>query len=195
MIDFLDGIIAEKSPARAVVEVGGVGYEVFVSLNGYSRLPDVGHRCRLLIHDYIREDQHVLFGFITAAERRMFALLLSVTGIGPKVAISIMSGLSARELSNAITGGDTARLSSISGVGRKTAARLVVELRDKLSDAESSSLVGGVQLGDQRSRDAARALTALGYKPAEAQKMAAAANVELPPDGTVEHIIRKALRR
>lgn len=195
MIDFLDGIIDDKSPTRVVLNVGGVGYEIFISLNCHAHLPDAGSPCRLLVHDHIREDQHVLFGFMTAEERRLFGLLLGVTGIGPKIAIRVMSGLSTSELSNAISGGDTARLSSISGVGRKTAERLVVELRDKLTGSDSLTTASGVPIGDSRLQYAARALMALGYKSAQAQKMVAAASVGLPADGTVEHLIRKALRR
>lgn len=194
MIDFLEGCLAEKSPTRVVMDLAGVGYEVFVSLNSYARLPAVGERCRVWVHDYVREDQHLLYGFATQAERRVFGLLLGVNGIGPRIAMSALSGLAATELAAAIAAGDTARLSSISGIGRKIADRLVVELRDKIGHP---GLPGGAAAlpGDQRVQDAARALAALGYKPADAQKMAAAAAVRLPAEGTVEEIIRQALRR
>jgi Holliday junction DNA helicase RuvA len=194
MIDFLDGCLAEKSPTRVVLELGGVGYEVFVSLTSYARLPDVGARCRVWVHDYVREDQHLLYGFATQAERRMFGLLLGVTGIGPRTAMSALSGLAATELATAIANGDTARLSSISGIGRKTADRLVVELREKISQPGLPGDVAALT-DDRRVQDAARALVALGYKTAEAQKMAAAAAARLPPEGTVEDIIRQSLRR
>ena len=193
MIDFLDGILAEKKPTRIVLEIAGVGYEVFVSLNGYARLPAVGQRCRVWTHDHIREDQHLLYGFVTQAERRMFGLLLGVTGIGPRIAMSALSGLAVSELAAAIAAGDTTRLSSISGIGRKIAERLVVELRDKMDQAEFPG--GALAPGDQRAQDAAQALVALGYKPAEAQKMAAAVCARLPEGGSVEDIIRQALRR
>lgn len=183
----------KKKPTRIVLEIAGVGYEVFVSLNGYARLPAVGQRCRVWTHDHIREDQHLLYGFVTPAERRMFGLLLGVTGIGPRIAMSALSGLAVSELAAAIAAGDTTRLSSISGIGRKIAERLVVELRDKMDQTEFPG--GALAPGDQRAQDAAQALVALGYKPAEAQKMAAAVCARLPEGGSVEDIIRQALRR
>ncbi len=194
MIDFLEGCLAEKAPTRIVLELAGVGYEVFISLNSYARLPATGERCRVWVHDYVREDQHLLYGFATQAERRIFGLLLGVAGIGPRIAMSALSGLAAPELAAAIAAGDTARLSSISGIGRKIADRLVVELRDKINQAGLPCDEMAIP-GDPRSQDAARALAALGYKPAEARKMAAAAAARLPADGTVEAIIRQALRR
>ncbi len=194
MIDFLEGSLAEKSPTRVVLDLAGVGYEVFISLNSYARLPAAGECCRVWVHDYVREDQHLLYGFATPAERRLFGLLLGVTGIGPRTAMSALSGLAATELSSAIAAGDTARLSSISGIGRKIADRMVVELRDKIKHPGLPDGAAALP-GDQRVQDAARALAALGYKPADAQKMAAAAAGRLPAEGTVEEIIRQALRR
>ena len=112
MIAFLDGEIDNKQPTRLLLNVGGVGYEVLIPLSSYDRLGKIGDRCRILIHDHIREDQHVLFGFMSESERKMFTLLLSISGIGPKLALSALSGMSVRELKIAIVDGDIKRISS-----------------------------------------------------------------------------------
>ncbi|MFH1475980.1 MAG: Holliday junction branch migration protein RuvA [Verrucomicrobiota bacterium] len=198
MIAFLEGILVAKTPTRVVLDIGGVGYEVFVPLSSFDRLGAPLQTCRLLICDYIREDQHSLFGFVSEAERRLFILLMSVSGIGPKLALSVLSSLTVREITGAIALGDIKRLSGVTGIGRKIAERMVVELRDKLSAAEGLSTVApdGVDLGgDQRLRDAVLALISLGYKQADAQKMAAAAMAGGKPDLSVEDIVRKALTR
>ncbi len=196
MITFLEGLLVSKAPGRAVLNVGGVGYEVFIPLSSFDRLGPEGRPCRLLVYDYIREDQHSLFGFVSEAERRLFVLLLGVSGIGPRLAMTVLSGLSARDLVAAVGAGDVQRLSSITGIGKKTAERLVVELRDKLSAGEVLEAAAPASPGgDRRLRDAVLALVSLGYKQAEAQTMAAAALGGGPPDITVEAIVRKALTR
>jgi Holliday junction DNA helicase RuvA len=199
LITFLQGVLVEKEPTRAVLDVGGVGYEVLIPLSTYDRLPSKGQPCRLLTHDHVREDAHVLFGFAADAERRMFELLMSVNGIGPKLALSALSGLSVRELKVAVAEGDVKRLTSISGVGKKTAERMVVELRHRISDAEAlEALAGGEARSpeDLRLRDAALALIALGYKQSEARQMIRDAVGDEPAAGlTVEDLIRKALAR
>ena len=197
MITFLEGVLEEKQPTRAVLNVGGVGYEVFIPLSSYDRLPRAGERCRLLIHDHIREDAHLLFGFGAEDERRMFALLLGVSGVGPKLALSALSSLSVRDLKTAVVEGDVRRLSSISGVGKKTAERLAVELRHKIGAAEAFEAVAGEEETTEATaalRDAAMALVSLGYKQEEARKMVRAAckDGETP---SVEEVIRKALSR
>jgi len=131
MIHFLEGILEEKEPGRLVLALQGVGYEVFIPLSTYERLPGIGQTLRLYIYDCVCEDDHSLFGFLTRAERALFAQLLGVTGIGPKLAMSLLSGLSPQELTGAIRSGDAGRLSRVRGVGRKTAERLIVELKDK----------------------------------------------------------------
>lgn len=197
MITFLEGIIEDKQPTHLVLNVGGVGYEVIISLNSYDRLPAAGQTTRVLIHDHIREDAHVLFGFMTEDERRVFTLLLSVSGIGPKTALSVLSGMSVRELKVAIKDADVKRLSSISGIGKKTAERMVVELRDKFSAGEilaSSSTGQMLTDSDVRLRDAVLALVSLGYKRSEAQDMVLTASAQ--PGMTaadVEALVRKAL--
>jgi Holliday junction DNA helicase RuvA len=197
MITFLNGRVVEKQPTRAVLDVGGVGYELFIPLSSFDRLPAVGDLCRVLTHDHIREDAHVLFGFISEGERRMFELLLSVGGVGPKTALAALSGLSVRELKAAIAQGDVKRLTSISGVGRKIAERMIVDLRDKLSKGEALEAVAGVQELDEsdiKLRDAVMALISLGYKQVEARKMVA--DIVADKDGarlTVGEIVKKAL--
>jgi Holliday junction DNA helicase RuvA len=196
MITFLEGILVEKQPTRAVLNVAGVGYEVTISLATYDRLPDENTGCRILTHDHIREDVHDLYGFITEDERGLFRLLLGVSGIGPKTAMAVLSGLSVRELKAAIVERDIKRLSSISGIGKKTAERLVVELKDKFSAGEALEAVSGtaeLKPGDLKLRDALMALISLGYKQADAQKMIKDAAAVLDKEASVEDLVRKSL--
>lgn len=195
MISFLEGVLVEKDPTHVVLNVGGVGYQVFIPLSSYDRLPAPGQPCRVLTYYHVREDGHALYGFTTEEERQMFLKLLFVSGIGPKLAITALSGLSLRELKAAIIQRDVKRLSSISGIGRKTAERIIVELSDKISAGEGMEATAGgkASVEDQRLRDAILALIALDYKQAEAQKMVQTALGRLPPDASVEDIVRKAL--
>ena len=197
MIAYIKGILVEKQPACAVVEAGNVGYEVFIPLSTFDRLTPVNSPCQLLTHEHVREDIHQLFGFLSEAERRMFLHLMDVSGIGPKLALSALSGMSVRDLTLAIVDGDIKRLSQISGIGRKTAERMVVELRDRLDkadvlDARAGSVPARVET--VRSRDAVMALIALGHKEAAARKMVA--DIMTPAGDTslsVEEIVRRAL--
>lgn len=197
MITFLEGIIEDKQPTHVVLNVGGVGYEVIISLSSYDRLPGFGEKVRLLTHDHIREDAHQLFGFITADERRVFSLLLGVSGIGPKIALSALSGMTVRELKVAIKDGDIKRLSAISGIGKKTAERMIVELRDKFGDGEILAAVAGGRPeleSDIKLRDAVLALISLGYKRTEAQELVVRVVRQPEMSGAdVEAIVRKAL--
>ncbi len=194
MIAYLNGTIAEKHPTRLIVEVSGVGYEVFIPLSSYDRLPAAGDSCMILTHHHVREDAQVLFGFMTDSERAMFRLLLGTTGVGPKLALSALSGLSVKDLKAAIVTGDTKCLSSISGIGKKVAERLVVELKDKISDGEAfEALSGGEEEGDALSRDAVLALVALGYKQEQARKMVMDAAKAGKDATTVEDLVRRAL--
>ena len=144
MIVFLDGVLEEKEPTRVVVAVGGVGYEAAIPLSSYDRLPGIGQRVRLLVVPVVREDAHLLYGFTSAEERDAFRLLTSVNGIGPKLGLAVLSGLSVRDLKAAVAAGDVKRLGGISGIGKKTAERLVLEMRDKLGKAElTEALAGG----------------------------------------------------
>lgn len=197
MISFLHGTLEEKQPTHAILNVGGVGYEVIIPLSSYDRLPKAGELCRILVYDHVREDSHQLFGFMTEAERKLFVMLMTVTGIGPKIALSALSGMSVRELKAAIAQRDAKRLSSISGVGKKTAERMIVDLRDKLEPAEALEAVSGTGApveSDVKLRDAVLALISLGYKRAEAQDMASRVMARADSgDLSVEAIVRHAL--
>lgn len=197
MITFLEGIIEEREPTHVVLNVGGVGYEVVISLNSYDRLPALGETVRLLTHDHIREDEHRLFGFVTAEERRVFSLLLGVSGIGPKIALSALSGMTVREIKVAIRDRDVKRLSSISGIGKKTAERMVLELRDKFSEGEvlAATITGSPDSESNiKMRDAILALISLGYKRVDAQDLVLRV-INLPnmANASVEDIVRKSL--
>ena len=196
MITFVQGMLVEKQPTRVVVEAGGIGYEIFIPLSSYDKLPVTGTACRLLSYDHVREDQRVLYGFHTEAERSMFELLLGVTGIGPKIALGILSGISLRELASAIGAGDIGRLGSVPGIGRKKAERIVVELREKIGATEG--LAGG-QAGaaatpeDTNIRDAMLALVSLGYKQNEAAAMVRKVVGQGGKPGDVEELVRRSL--
>ena len=198
MITFVEGTLVEKDPTRVVVNVGGVGYEFFIPLSSYDRLPPANAACRLLTYDHVREDIHALYGFLTDDERRMFLLLLGISGIGPKTALTALSGMSVRDIKAAIAQADVKRLSSISGIGRKTAERIVVELKDKLGAGEAMEAIAAGEeptAENMRMRDAILALISLGYKQAEAQKLVRAVVLKAGPDATVEELVRKALAR
>lgn len=197
MITFLEGVIEEKQPTSVVMNVAGVGYEVFIPLSSYDRLPGVSESCRILIYDYVREDTHQLFGFMTREERRMFLLLIGISGIGPKLALSALSGLTVRELTAAIAEADVKRISSISGIGKKTAERVVVDLKDRIGKGEAlEAIAGAEELPEDatKMRDAVLALISLGYKQGAARKMVAAAvRGGKSNDMSVEDIIKQAL--
>lgn len=193
MIAFVEGILVVKSPTRIVLDVHGVGYEVLIPLSSYDRLPAPDQTCRILTHHHVREDAHVLFGFITEAERELFVRLLAVNGVGPKLALSALSSLSVRDFKRAVLERDVKRLSSISGVGKKTAERLVVELSDKFGEGEAIEALAG-ETGkpvNQNARDAMMALIALGYKQMDAAKMVG--RVQADEAATVEDVVRRAL--
>jgi Holliday junction DNA helicase RuvA len=198
MITFVHGELVEKQPTRAVVDVGGVGYEVLIPLSSFDRLPAVGEHCRILTVDHVREDSHQLFGFVSETERDMFVLLMGITGIGPKLALSALSGLSVRDIKAAVVDGDVKRISSISGVGKKMAERIVVELRHKLSAGDALEAVAGFsEDGEVRAdlRDAVLALVALGYKQDDARKMVTRVAANHPEATDVEVIIKKAISK
>jgi Holliday junction DNA helicase RuvA len=196
MIVFLDGVLEEKGPTRVVVNVSGVGYEASIPLSSYDRLPEIGKRVRLLTVPVVREDAHLLFGFMSGEERETFLLLTSVNGIGPKLGLAVLSGLAVRDLKAAIAQGDVKRLSGISGIGKKTAERLILELRDKLGKGDlMASIAGGSEPGPKgaKLRDALLALISLGHKQADAQRMVRDIAAEVTPDMPLEDILRKVL--
>jgi Holliday junction DNA helicase RuvA len=189
VIGSLAGILAAKEPPRLLVEVQGVGYEVEVPMSTYLGLPAVGAGVRLRIHHVLREDASLLFGFATEAERELFRALLKVNGVGPKVALAILSGTSAEAFRSAIATDDAASLTRIPGVGRKTAERLVVEMRDHFKDVPT--LPGGAPVPLAPREEALHALLALGYRLPEAQRMLE----KVATDGaTTEDLIRAALQ-
>lgn len=188
MIGSLGGVIAEKEPPRLLLETQGVGYEVEVPMSTYLSLPPIGSSVRLRIHHVVREDASLLFGFGTEEERALFRALLKVNGVGPKLALGILSGVSAAAFSAAIAADDAAALTRIPGVGRKTAERLLVEMRDHFRDAP---LAGGAAVPAAPREEALHALLALGYKPQEAQRMLEAAS---SPGASTEDLIRAALQ-
>jgi holliday junction DNA helicase RuvA len=171
MYSYLNGTLAFKSPTQAVIDVGGIGFEVSIPLSTYTSLPDTGEKIILMTHVHIREDAHLIFGFATEDERTLFRLLLSVTGIGPKLALTVLSGLQVSDIKRAILSDDVALLSSISGIGRKTAERIVIELREKvvLEDRAAAKKTGSVLAEDALFQDTLSALVSLGYKKNEAQ--------------------------
>jgi len=199
MIAFLEGRLVEALPTQVVVDVHDVGYEVLIPLSSFEALPAPGHTVRLLTHLAVREDAHVLYGFATAAERDLFRLLVNtVSGIGPKLALNILSGMTPAAFRGAVAAGDVKALSRISGVGRKTAERLVVELRDKVGAAgtwEAASAQRALSPADQRVNDAVLALIALDFKPPEAHEAVRAAQALLGENATVEELVRTALKR
>jgi len=205
VITFLRGKLVEALPTQVVMEVHGVGYEVLVPLSSYDRLPAAGSEVLLLTHLAIREDAHLLYGFLTAAERDLFRLLIhTVSGIGPKIALGVLSGMSIASFRSAVAAGDVKALSSVQGVGRKTAERIVVELRDKLGgfglvgsvpSPVSGGSIAAIPGEDTRGVDAVAALMALGVKPAEAHDSVRAALAMLGAEATVEQLIRACLRR
>jgi Holliday junction DNA helicase RuvA len=199
MITFLNGKLIEALPTQVVVEVGGVGYEALIPLSSYDKLPQPGQAVRLLTQLIVREDAHTLYGFMTADERDLFRLLINtVSGIGPKTALNVLSGMNPVAFRGAVSSGDVKALSQISGVGKKTAERIVVELRDKVGPAaawEASSSRHGLSAADQKLNDAVLALMALGFKQIEAHDSVRAAQAMLGAAATVEELVRACLKK
>jgi holliday junction DNA helicase RuvA len=198
MITFLDGKLVSALPTQAIVDVGGVGYEVFIPLASYDKLPAVGQPVRILTHLHVREDAHVLYGFMTPAERDLFRLLVNnVSGIGPKLALAVLSGMSVKNFKAAVVNSDIASLSKISGLGKKTAERIVLELKDKLGVAaawEAASTMHAPTPEQEQANEAVLALIALGYKQIDAHK----AVRELQEKGeakAAEELVKLALKR
>ena len=187
MIGRIAGTLVEKNFPQVVVSCNGVGYEIDVPMSTFYPLPRTGEEVTLLTHLVVREDAHLLFGFLTAAERTAFRQLLRISGVGPKVALSVLSGLSVEDLSAAVAAEDAARLTKIPGIGKKTAERLVLELRDKLPKAIPTAARSDASAA---SADVVNALLGLGYNEREAQ----AAVRELPADLQLADAIRQALK-
>jgi len=187
MIGSLHGVLVRKAPPHLDIEVGGIGYELEAPMSTFYTLPAVGERVRLLTHLVVREDAHILYGFGTAEERALFRSLLKVSGVGPRIALAILSGVNAAAFARCVVERDTATLTRIPGVGRKTAERLIVEMRDRVDATGAVSGTTAVPAGAEG--EAFSALVALGYKPAEATQMLKGAG-----NGTTEDRIRRALQ-
>jgi Holliday junction DNA helicase RuvA len=199
MITFLHGKLVEALPTQVTVAVNGVGYEVLIPLSSYTKLPPAGQEVKLLTQLVVREDAHTLYGFMTAEERDLFRLLIdNVSGIGPKTALNILSGMNPVAFRGAVANGDVRALARISGVGKKTAERIVVELRDKIGAAgawQAASAAHALSPADQKINDAVLALMALGFKQGEAHDAVRAAQGALGPQATVEELVRAVLRK
>jgi len=186
MIGRLIGTLAEKSPPQLLIDVNGVGYEVDVPMSSFYNLPALGERVSLLTHFIVREDAQILFGFLTHDERQAFRQLIKITGVGPRMALSLLSGLSVGELAQPVARQETGRLVKVPGIGKKTAERLLLELKGKLGDA----LVAPATVASDAQADILQALVALGYSDREA----AAALKSLPADASVSEGIKLALK-
>lgn len=194
MITSIKGILTEISPTDITIDVNGVGYEILIPLSSFDRLPKVGSECKILTYLHIREDIHQLYGFMTHEERDLFKLLITVSGIGPKTALTILSGMDIESLKAAIVSGDTNLLSEIPGIGKKTAERIIVELKDK---------IGGISIKLPRPvpkdeelvlNDAVRALVNLGYKQSSSQAAVEKALAETKGKLELEELLKKALK-
>ena len=200
MIAFLSGTVLSKQATTAIIDVGGVGYEVAIPLSTFYELGDVGTAAQLRIYTHVREDTLQLYGFKTARERQLFLHLISVNGVGPGLAIKLLSGMNADELVASIRTNNLARLVSVPGVGRKTAERLVVDLRDKIAALSSPALeeefaarVGGPASHDAMRNDALSALANLGYQKSVAERAVKTA-IDEGGELSVEIVLRRSLR-
>ncbi len=198
MIARLKGTVLESTPLLVVLEAGGVGYEVHIPVTTAEKVPSIGNECSLYIHSVYREDSATLYGFASRDDRDFYRLLIEkVSGIGPKIGISMLSRMSTDLLRSAIASSDVALLSKCPGIGKKTAERLVIELKDKVGLAASGSAptAGDVSTNQEPSafQDAVASLMILGYKPADADKLVRKAVSKLGADATVESLIKAAL--
>jgi Holliday junction DNA helicase RuvA len=191
MIAHLRGKLLAKHPNQAIVETGGVGYDVIISVPTFSGLPGVGGEVALHIHTHVREDMIALYGFLRPAEKTLFEKLITVSGIGPKLAITILSGMAADEMVNSIRGNDIAQLTRIPGIGKKTAERMVLELRDKLT-VEKAGEIPAAPTMSPIEEDVLSALINLGYQRAAAEKALAAASKN-GKTGPFDALFREAL--
>jgi len=197
MISFLHGKLIEALPTQVTIEVQGVGYEALLPLSSYDKLPRPGEEIKLLTHLVVREDAHTLYGFMTVPERELFRMLINtVSGIGPKIALNVLSGISVSAFRGAVANHDIKALSQISGVGKKTAERIVVELKDRIGVAgawEAASAQRALSSEDQKLNDAVLALLALGFKQIEAHDAVRGAQGKLGPQATTEDLVRFCL--
>ena len=199
MIAYIQGKLVDALPTQVTIDVHGMGYEALIPLSSYDKLPKPGQEVQLLTHLVVREDAHVLYGFMSAEERELFRLLIhTVSGIGPKIALNVLSGMNPTAFRGAVANADVRALSKISGVGKKTAERMVVELRDKFGAAgawQASSAKHGLSPEDQKINDAVLALIALDFSQLEAHDTVRAASSALGPQATLEELVRASLQK
>jgi len=197
MITHLSGTIVESSPTQVVIDVQGVGYELLIPSSSFSSLPQPGKSAQIFTHLAIRDDAHILYGFATSEERELFRLLINtVSGIGPRIGLNVLSGMSPRDFKIAVSEGNTKRLSQISGLGKKTAERIVVELKDKLGASvalEAAAANREANSPSQKAQDATAALVALGYKPSDAVKRVEGAVKMLGHDVELDRLVKASL--
>jgi len=200
MIGRLSGILLEKQPPWLLLDVNGVGYEIQAPLSCFYDLPDNGQKLTLLTHLSVKEDSHSLYGFLHEADRQLFRSLLKISGVGAKLALTILSGVSANEFALLVQDADAAALTRLPGIGKKTAQRLIMEMKDRLGDLSpdavrlpASSSTGSIstRVAKDANSEAAAALESLGYKPAEITRMIRAVS---QPDMSAEEVIRLALQ-
>ncbi len=193
MIAKISGTLAHKEPGEVIIDVGGVGYQLFISLGVFYRLPDIGKPVSLFVHTHLREDALQLFGFLDQDEKQTFLMMNGVSGIGPKLAIGILSGIPSKELVRALKEGDQVRLVSIPGVGKKLAERMIVELKDRLMTLPDEKQVGRQDGNSQLMRDAVSALVNLGYRRGESESVVR--EVVNGSADNLEGILKETLRR
>jgi len=195
MIAYLSGKLVDKSPTEAIIDVEGVGYKVNIPLSTFDRLGKKDSSIKILTYLYVRENIQQLYGFASAEEKNLFKLLISVSGIGPKLALTILSSISSRELKSAILNERTGILTSVSGVGKKVAGRIIIELREKMAIAPLSGIeAAGVSKSDSLMNDAALVLVSLGYNQSTAREKVRKTVQRLEGDVTLEELTREALR-
>ena len=199
MITFLNGKLMAALPTQAVVDVGGIGYEVFIPLSSYDKLPAPGQAVHILTHLHVREDAQILYGFMTGPERDLFRLLVNhVSGIGPKLALAVLSGMSVPTFKSAVVNADIVALSRISGLGKKTAERIVLELKDKLGVVaawEAASAAHAPTAEQSQANEAVLGLIALGYKQIDAHKTVREVQEKERNITTAEDLVKFALKR
>ncbi len=199
MIAYLQGKLVEAHPTHLVMDVNGVGYHIQIPVSSYDRLPEPGKSFKILTHLAIREDAHILYGFMSHNERELFRLLVqTVSGIGPKIAMNVLSGMTPVMFRGAVANNDTKALSRIPGLGKKTAERIIVELKDKVGKAgewEAKSDERGGTEGEEKIRDAVAALVSLGYKQQEALKRIKAAQAVLGETAELDRLVRAGLQQ
>jgi len=197
MFALITGKLAHKSASEVIVDVGGIGYQVYIPLSTFYELPETGDNVSFHIHTHVKEDAIQLFGFRSHEEKSIFQLMIQVSGIGPKLAINVLSGITAPELTRAVSGGDLARLVTIPGIGKKTAERMVLELRDKFSKLLKEEMAGPARTEipeDVLMNDALSALENLGYKQPVAKKALDQVRGSVDGDLTIEELLKQALK-